>query len=607
MEDEDLFDNARWEEGALPPPFPASGEARTPSQDAPRGRVGCGDAAQLLVLTMGPPGFQMGAPGFPAATREAAHHSTRADWHEWMRRLSIEMLRQSPSAALRACAPLAELYQPLARELFNAGVLSCWSDGSGGVDGYKKSLTAALEVALDTENMSVEVLQPLLNLAEFMELADRPLPIDIRKLGALAEKCHAYAKALHYREIEFAEARDPAGTVEALISINNHLQQPEAAKGILTHARQAFNIALKESWYEALQRWEDARLAYERKEREDPANLAWTVGRMRCHHALGDWATLGALVKETWHAERLQEDGRARSEVARLAAVAAWNLHDWHGMAEYASQMPNGSVETSLVRAVLAVHAGDGGRAQVHIDDARTLLDSEFTALVGESYHRAYRPMIHLLQLAELEEIVTHQTDPEAMPRALLEETWRERIEHVQRDADVWQGILAVRYLVVPPSRDPATWIKFCSLCRKAGRSALSRELLGRLLQPPEPPAAASIGGRRRRRGARPLARRRWRRRRRRRVRRRRLPQRTAGGDVCVPEAAVDRRRARRRRREDAGLCTARGGARGARGGRRHEQRRRRRRRPGGRIGAAVVVVVGGGQGARGKGVAQAG
>jgi hypothetical protein len=43
--------------------------------------------------------------------------------------------------------------------------------------------------------------------------------------SALAEKCHAYAKALHYKELEFHT--QPAATIEALISINNQLQQPE--------------------------------------------------------------------------------------------------------------------------------------------------------------------------------------------------------------------------------------------------------------------------------------------------------------------------------------------------------------------------------------------
>ena len=61
----------------------------------------------------------------------------------------------------------------------------------------QESLVASLELALDAESPSPEMTQTLLNLAEFMEHNDKPLPIDIRKLGTLAEKCHAYAKARH--------------------------------------------------------------------------------------------------------------------------------------------------------------------------------------------------------------------------------------------------------------------------------------------------------------------------------------------------------------------------------------------------------------------------
>ena len=64
-----------------------------------------------------------------------------------------------------------------------------------------------------------------------------------RTLGALAEKCHAFAKALHYKELEFQDS--PATAVEALISINNQLRQPEAAVGVLTVAQRTLNIELK--------------------------------------------------------------------------------------------------------------------------------------------------------------------------------------------------------------------------------------------------------------------------------------------------------------------------------------------------------------------------
>ena len=64
-----------------------------------------------------------------------------------------------------------------------------------------------------------------------------------RTLGALAEKGHAFAKALHYKELEYATSPDTA--VEALISINNQLRQPEAAIGILTLAQTQLHMELK--------------------------------------------------------------------------------------------------------------------------------------------------------------------------------------------------------------------------------------------------------------------------------------------------------------------------------------------------------------------------
>jgi FKBP12-rapamycin complex-associated protein len=107
--------------------------------------------------------------------------------------------------------------------------------------------------------------------AEFMEHDEKPLPIDIRLLGALADKvllsnkqlysctalvlafilkvvlvyfihllmvnatfqCHAFAKALHYKEMEFEGSlskkmdANPVAVVETLIHINNQLHQHE--------------------------------------------------------------------------------------------------------------------------------------------------------------------------------------------------------------------------------------------------------------------------------------------------------------------------------------------------------------------------------------------
>ena len=54
--------------------------------------------------------------------------STKEDWQEWLRGFSTTLLNESPNHALRACAALANLYPPLARELFNSAFVSCWSE-----------------------------------------------------------------------------------------------------------------------------------------------------------------------------------------------------------------------------------------------------------------------------------------------------------------------------------------------------------------------------------------------------------------------------------------------------------------------------------------------
>jgi phosphatidylinositol kinase/protein kinase (PI-3 family) len=81
---------------------------------------------------------------------QASHRATREDWSDWLRRFSVELLRESPSPALRSCAALAQVCllslssrmltyadvcwlalvqvdHPLARELFNAPLLSACS------------------------------------------------------------------------------------------------------------------------------------------------------------------------------------------------------------------------------------------------------------------------------------------------------------------------------------------------------------------------------------------------------------------------------------------------------------------------------------------------
>jgi FKBP12-rapamycin complex-associated protein len=66
--------------------------------------------------------------------------------------------------------------------------------------------------------------------------------------------------------------------------------------------------------------------------------------------------------------------------------------------------------------------------------------------------------------------------------RSLMRQMWRERIRGVQRKVEVWQGLLAVRSLVLPMAEEPDTWTKFASLLQKSGRTRQSNRTLLQLL-----------------------------------------------------------------------------------------------------------------------------
>ena len=202
--------------------------------------------------------------------------------------------------------------------------------------------------------------------------------------------------------MEFQEL--PESCVEALISIYNQLNQPDAAVGVLANAQQELQVELKESWYEKLQQWDEALEAYRKKQQISPAGsqaaLEAALGCLRCLAALAEWEELSKLCRDIW----LNADVALRRELAPTAAHAAWHMGQWTEMAEYVSMiessgtlgtssstpgvtgpMVNVAATSTFLHAVLKIHEGEIAEGLAHIEQSRELLATELTARVGES------------------------------------------------------------------------------------------------------------------------------------------------------------------------------------------------------------------------------
>ncbi|KAF7911617.1 hypothetical protein BELL_0285g00080 [Botrytis elliptica] len=413
------------------------------------------------------------------AAWDATGKSTKEDWQEWMRKFSASVLLESPNHALRSCAQLASVYPPLARELFNSAFVSCWGEL---FEGYQDDLIQNIEMAIKSPHVTPDLLGILLNLAEFMEHDDKALPIDIRVLGREAGRCHAWAKALHYKELEFCQDQT-SGAVEALIQINNQLQQYDAAIGILRKAQlYKDGITLRETWFEKLERWEEALEFYKRRE-EDFPDQAETfdviMGKMRCLHALGEWESLSALAEDKWHTSSLE----IKRAIAPLATAAAWGLRKWDLMDDYLSVMKSHTPDRSFFGAILALHRNQFREAALFVQKAREGLDTELSALVSESYNRAYTVVVRVQMLAELEELsIYKQSNNNPAKQEVMRQTWETRLLGCQRNVEVWQRMLKLRALVITPMENMQMSIKFANLCRKSGRMGLAEKHLKTLM-----------------------------------------------------------------------------------------------------------------------------
>eukprot|EP01088_Endostelium_zonatum_P000895 TRINITY_DN1115_c0_g1_i1.p1 TRINITY_DN1115_c0_g1~~TRINITY_DN1115_c0_g1_i1.p1 ORF type:complete len:1488 (-),score=370.97 TRINITY_DN1115_c0_g1_i1:54-4517(-) len=473
---------------------------------------------------------------------DTSQRQTKEDWIDWMARFSSELLKYSASRSLAACHKLSQSYPLLAGELFNASFVCCWTQLD---DKLKSELIRHLTWAIHYPQSPPEILQTVLNLAEFMEHDHQPLPIPIHILGQVAETCAAYAKALHYTEHEFK--REPQSATESLISINNKLELSEAASGVLIYVQRIYEIKQKESWYEKLHLWDAALKVYEKKQKSKPdlANdIGLTLGRMRCLNALGEWEELQTLANDYWQVLQSTvhpDDGggsvegniNVQKQMALFAANASWHLHNFDLLGKYIGVIPDTNLEGSFYRAILEIHKNNFEQGEKYINSARSALDTELRALVGEGYTRAYKLILRAQHLTHLEQIIelkrfnhlrnasniqqnlssstssslsslslstasaslTPTAEYNSERTSVILDSWKQRLKGSRHEVSVWQDLLALNSMVITPHEDLDQWLKFASLCRRGSRFKLAERTLIRLMKPETVSGLISGGG----------------------------------------------------------------------------------------------------------------
>eukprot|EP01127_Copromyxa_protea_P022122 TRINITY_DN7809_c0_g1_i1.p1 TRINITY_DN7809_c0_g1~~TRINITY_DN7809_c0_g1_i1.p1 ORF type:complete len:2505 (+),score=361.67 TRINITY_DN7809_c0_g1_i1:42-7556(+) len=400
---------------------------------------------------------------------------TEEDWWEWIQRVSLTFLRESPSPAIRCMTNLAMNHPPLAHQLLNVAFLSCWEQLN-----HKQQLymVQKIELVLSCSTVEAKILHILLDLAEFMERSEKDLPLDIGSLGRLAQHSNAFAKALYYLEKEHKQ--NPTAKIADLITVNDHLGQHEAANGLIAVAQRDYGIEIDITWYEKLQQWITGLEAYEARQIQKPDDMDIMLGRMRCLKHLGYWNKLESLTQTAY---KFAEGNEVLCEkIAMYALNASFNLGNFD-LGSHLKYLHN-SKQYNFYKAIVNIQQGSYNVAKKHISKARDFLAPELTALVGESYSRAYTTIVASQQLSELEEIIEYKKHMEADDKEKMQIThdlWNARLQLVEHSVDTWQSILSCRSLV-PPSQDSKHWVKFANLVRKSMRFRRAKNIINCLV-----------------------------------------------------------------------------------------------------------------------------
>jgi FKBP12-rapamycin complex-associated protein len=294
----------------------------------------------------------------------------------------------------------------------------------------------------------------------------------------------------------------------------------------------------KELWLAKLGSWTEALEVFEDKLLRNPRDFDAILGCMRCLSASGEWRRVLELAEDNWpiltgvvtygmdqsEASGMPQAGmhivtRDQKKALRMCGEAAWRLGKWDDLEKYASELVHGQgasqapapavgtatgprdgigprvdFDGAFFSAVLHVHRKDWTMAAEAIDAARKAMDSRFTALMAESYNRAYPSMVTAQTLAEMEEIVefrklekgsrggahhhpANRLNVTAARNRLLS-VWRARLAGCRIDAEVHSSILAVRSLVLGPTDEVDATLTLSELSRQANRFKLAERVL---------------------------------------------------------------------------------------------------------------------------------
>ncbi|KAG0703892.1 hypothetical protein DFH29DRAFT_981716 [Suillus ampliporus] len=312
--------------------------------------------------------------------------------------------------------------------------------------------------------------------------------IDHELMAKAALQCRAYARSLMNFERQIVSMRErqppPPGTdftpyYERLHEIYAQLDEPDGMEGISTLILSP-SLEHQIRQHESTGRWTAAQSCWEVRLQQQPDNLDFHLGLLRCLRNLGHYDTLRTHVQGV-----LVRNPGWESALADFQVESAWMIGAWDDVHRIAANKEHEGSSVVKARVLLAMRSGDPSPIEESLTRARLVLGAPIAASGARGYRRAYDALVDLHMIHELEliyEAISH-LPPSSQGRrsaiVTLSQILGARLNRTLPTFRIHESLLSMRrtaFSLSPISRPSITsqigqsWLASAKIARKAGQ-----------------------------------------------------------------------------------------------------------------------------------------
>lgn len=361
---------------------------------------------------------------------------------KWLDDLSVLLITNCPSFAIRGSIAVALQYRAFKNEIFPYAFLSCWLESSREAKAkIARTIQTATQIYKDLDPIVFDLLGTLTMVGETIDIPD-----DI-----LSEASSSTPLSLFYMMRHFRSHQNDKEIIERMLSIYVRMRMSDSARGLLLRTGDNIGRESEAKWSEQLGEYEKALELYDM-----PKNI---LGQIRIYSKLEQWDTIRGFY-ETF--PEMNEDDKQNAAI--YFAQSFFYGGDSAKVDCLIDYFKNNYDFASIhFKSVYYISTGNYAAAEKEIAIGFNKLVENRSIYGGNDTNLAMQHMEFAHQLVELAETLElKKSGGKNVPQI-----WQNRLVAFSEESDAWLSLIKTRSLVVSPADHINTCIKMLSVLRK--------------------------------------------------------------------------------------------------------------------------------------------